>query len=294
MARLQGLLKRTSKAEELELEEARQGSVARLERLLAQRAGLVEEDDEAPMDADDAAAAGDEDQPDTSVPLERAVVVAGPGAIESLDDAEPGASTTGLPGVPVMDPDAIDVTRRRAVHRQPEVLVVADDWDDSPPDVDGLGAGAELTLDQEVVVAGVARAGGTPPSVAADAALPEGPRRSPRSRVAPSGKSGTGRSVTSPQAEGPKEPVAAKAPVPPPPPRVRSGSTLPAHPKRAARQPRQPAVLAACPSCAVLLDPRPTASRRCAQCRERIVVKRLEGGVLYLTAPAAAALEAAQ
>jgi hypothetical protein len=44
----------------------------------------------------------------------------------------------------------------------------------------------------------------------------------------------------------------------------------------------------------VLLDPRPTASRRCSQCRERIVVKRLEGGVLYLTGPAAAALEAGQ
>ena len=44
----------------------------------------------------------------------------------------------------------------------------------------------------------------------------------------------------------------------------------------------------------MLLDPRPTASRRCSACRERIVVKRLEGGVLYLTASAAAALEAGQ
>jgi hypothetical protein len=53
-------------------------------------------------------------------------------------------------------------------------------------------------------------------------------------------------------------------------------------------------VLAACPSCAVLLDPRPTTSKRCARCRERIVVKRVEGGVLYLTAAAGAALEEAQ
>jgi hypothetical protein len=54
------------------------------------------------------------------------------------------------------------------------------------------------------------------------------------------------------------------------------------------------AVLAACPSCAVLLDPKPTASGRCRACRERIIVKRIEGGVLYLTASAAERLEAAQ
>ena len=52
MPRLQGLLKRTSKAEELELELARQGTAARLERLLAQRGGRVRPDDEAIETAD--------------------------------------------------------------------------------------------------------------------------------------------------------------------------------------------------------------------------------------------------
>ena len=67
MARLQGLLKRPSKAEELELELARQGSVARLERLMAQRAGTFVEDDEVPAEEDGSAAAAEAEDPDRAV-----------------------------------------------------------------------------------------------------------------------------------------------------------------------------------------------------------------------------------
>jgi hypothetical protein len=38
-----------------------------------------------------------------------------------------------------------------------------------------------------------------------------------------------------------------------------------------------------CPYCVVLLDPPPVSSRRCARCRQRIVVKRVDGRVVYLT-----------
>ncbi len=38
-----------------------------------------------------------------------------------------------------------------------------------------------------------------------------------------------------------------------------------------------------CPYCVVLLDPPPASSRRCARCRQRIVVKRVDGRLVYLT-----------
>jgi hypothetical protein len=52
------------------------------------------------------------------------------------------------------------------------------------------------------------------------------------------------------------------------------------------------AVIASCPYCAVLLEPPPTTSRSCPRCRQRIVVKRIEGRVVYLTEAAVAFFEA--
>ncbi len=37
-----------------------------------------------------------------------------------------------------------------------------------------------------------------------------------------------------------------------------------------------------CPSCAIPLEPAPTSSRRCAQCRQRIIVKRVDGRTVLL------------
>ena len=42
-------------------------------------------------------------------------------------------------------------------------------------------------------------------------------------------------------------------------------------------------VAAACPYCAVLLQPAPASSQRCARCRQRIVVRRVDGRAVYLT-----------
>ena len=47
-----------------------------------------------------------------------------------------------------------------------------------------------------------------------------------------------------------------------------------------------------CPYCAVRLDPAPTTSKRCARCHERIMVKRVEGRVIYLTEASVAVFEA--
>ena len=38
-----------------------------------------------------------------------------------------------------------------------------------------------------------------------------------------------------------------------------------------------------CPYCALLLEPAPASSLRCVRCRQRIIVKRIEGRVVYLT-----------
>ncbi|HYO43056.1 MAG TPA: hypothetical protein VES19_07655 [Candidatus Limnocylindrales bacterium] len=312
MARLAGLLKRTSKAEELELELARQGSIARLERLLAQRAGIAMDDD----------SVEDEIALDDEMTADAAVLAPDPGAVGDAPgrpegregpDAVPAEDLTF--GVPVMEPTAVDATRRLAVRHRPSAVVVEDDWDhgsellepggiaddaaggtaepasaepqartgDATTDVAApiaAGEPAATTLAQEpAAAAAVGRVDGE----AQPAPARRAPARSPRRRAAA-------------PVEG--APVAAatagrRRVVPPPPPRV-GARAIPIHPKRPKRRPRLLAVLAACPSCAVLLDPRPTASKRCARCRERIVVKRVEGGVLYLTAAAATALEEAQ
>ncbi len=61
----------------------------------------------------------------------------------------------------------------------------------------------------------------------------------------------------------------------------------------APRATRPPLVAApSCPYCAVLLDPPPTASRRCARCRQHIVVKRVDGRLAFLTEAAVAVFEA--
>ncbi len=83
--------------------------------------------------------------------------------------------------------------------------------------------------------------------------------------------------------------------------RTKSGTAaLPAKPARA-RKPRPkrkaavkglPAAVAHCPYCALLLDPAPTASRRCERCRQRIMVKRVDGQPVYLTEAAVAVFDA--
>jgi hypothetical protein len=53
-----------------------------------------------------------------------------------------------------------------------------------------------------------------------------------------------------------------------------------------------PVPMAFCPYCALLLHPPPAASRRCARCRQPIIVKRVEGRAVYLTEAAVLVFEA--
>jgi hypothetical protein len=51
------------------------------------------------------------------------------------------------------------------------------------------------------------------------------------------------------------------------------------------------AVIASCPYCALLLEPPPTADRRCTRCRQRIIVRRAHGRAVYLTEAAVQVFE---
>jgi hypothetical protein len=52
------------------------------------------------------------------------------------------------------------------------------------------------------------------------------------------------------------------------------------------------AVAASCPYCALLLQPPPESSRGCPRCRERIIVKRVDGRAAYLTEAAVLVFDA--
>ncbi|MFI5262343.1 MAG: hypothetical protein ACHQZR_07310 [Candidatus Limnocylindrales bacterium] len=55
-----------------------------------------------------------------------------------------------------------------------------------------------------------------------------------------------------------------------------------------------PAPTAHCPYCALVLAPPPTSSRRCTRCRQRIIVKRIDGRAVYLTEAAVLVFQAEQ
>lgn len=71
---------------------------------------------------------------------------------------------------------------------------------------------------------------------------------------------------------------------------VADGTKAHAAPRTASRPAHVPA--AYCPYCAKLLDPAPTTSRRCDRCRQRIVLKRIDRRVVYLTEAAVQVFEA--
>ena len=94
-----------------------------------------------------------------------------------------------------------------------------------------------------------------------------------------------------------REPATRRPPAPRPRTKVQPGATRPrsastrrARPGKGATKPV--AVAVSCPYCAVLLEPPPTSSRSCPRCRNRIVVKRIEGRAVYLTEAAVAFFEA--
>jgi hypothetical protein len=67
----------------------------------------------------------------------------------------------------------------------------------------------------------------------------------------------------------------------------------PAHRARSSKAaPAPPLVAASCPYCAALLQPPATSSRGCPRCRQRIVVRHLDGRAVYLTSDAVRVFDA--
>jgi hypothetical protein len=75
-------------------------------------------------------------------------------------------------------------------------------------------------------------------------------------------------------------------------PATKARATAKARSKGRTRSVPAAAPTAYCPYCAKLLDPAPTTSRRCDRCRQRIVVKRIDGTAVYLTEAAVLVFEA--
>jgi DNA-directed RNA polymerase subunit RPC12/RpoP len=98
------------------------------------------------------------------------------------------------------------------------------------------------------------------------------PEARPRTKAQPSG---TGSRTASTRAGG-------KSP----------GSALARRAKPGKAAAKAVALVPSCPYCAMQLEPPPTSSRSCPRCRHRIVVKRIEGRVVYLTEAAVAFFEA--
>ena len=69
-----------------------------------------------------------------------------------------------------------------------------------------------------------------------------------------------------------------------------TGAGRPVSTRSTARSKAAPAP--ACPYCAVLLQPAPVSSQRCARCHQRIIVKRADGRTVYLTEAAVPVFQA--
>jgi hypothetical protein len=69
-----------------------------------------------------------------------------------------------------------------------------------------------------------------------------------------------------------------------------TGAGRPVSTRSTARRKAAPAP--ACPYCAVLLQPAPVSSQRCARCHQRIIVKRADGRTVYLTEAAVPVFQA--
>lgn len=208
--------------------------------------------------------------PDGDAPLVHADQAAEPRATAAADD--------GLQiKVAVASPGSSRRRHARVVDEGPGVIGVMAQPDRADLDLVGVMARPDETIVAgpagDPATAGDPGIGGDPAVMAT--ALPRSahalePRR-PRSRGGPADRHGSGRRNASPS---PSRPGGARAVGTP----SRSRSEM--------------APAAACPYCAVLLWPPPVSSQRCARCRQRIIVRRVDGRAVYLAEAAVPVFQA--
>ena len=123
----------------------------------------------------------------------------------------------------------------------------------------------------EVLVPGPAEIGTVP--APAKAAAPANAARAKSRAAAPANAARAKSRTTTPAKAKPQSAAPAGA--------ARAKSRT-AAPTKAAKAKAATTIVAWCPSCAIPLEPAPTSSRRCAQCRQRIIVKRFDGRTVLL------------
>ena len=203
------------------------------------------------------------------------------------------------------------------VDRQPDLVDIVAEPARAEPDLVGVMArpnetvAAAVASDPVTAAVPLARRSAAVPRVAAPGAQPS---RRPKATAAVSDpvtaavplarRSAAVPRVAAPGAQPsrrPKAPAAVSDPV-----RVDAGAKVsrpgiapagrPAVPRptkaRRKTAPAPAAAAASCPYCAVLLQPPPVSSQRCAHCRQRIIVKRVAGRAAYLTEAAVLVFEA--
>ena len=281
MPRMPGFLQSRSKKDQAEWDLVQSRTAARLAAMFREETGQEPpaEADEAlivPLDDDEAVSI---DAPLESPPVTRWVGDRRPGIVVVGDADAPPAKPSrrrtrrvvqrgaGPNGWTVVDPSA----REASVEPVP-VMAPADDHEID--DVWRLPAEPATEPVAADLPADVAEIGAPPaPADVAEAPVPD-------MAAAPE--------VTSVAAIAESE--VAEPPVARPPARRRSRARSRAVPPPPA--PPAPVVLAHCPYCALLLEPAPTVSRRCDRCRQRIIVKRVDGQPVYLTEAAVQVFDA--
>jgi hypothetical protein len=227
-------------------------------------------------------------RPPAAVPvMAQPTPVIDPGAVwpgKWLRDVSPDTPAADAPDDATFQDPKPKVVRRDPSLPVPRVAVVADDWDRQASEVAAVVEAADTAVavaesavavaDPEVIPEPVVEAAAAEPlaEAVAEPIVAEAVAERivaavvvarPARPAAPARKA----QVATPRKPGPR---------PAPPPRAKTPPTpLVAH--------GVTTVAAFCPYCALALEPPPTASRRCTRCRQRIVVKRVQGRVVYLT-----------
>ena len=294
MAKMRGFLNSKPKIEDAEWELAQSRTVERLAGLFNDDAG------DQPEAAPEVPGLGVEDRPQAGGEVAARDLVDRPRPPIVVDGVAHGPTSEAATGeTPAPDdPPRQPVVEPVGVMAQPGDVFGDDGWQlPAPPSMlhesTGLPArpGPVLPPEDEPVhqadrqrVAPQGEAADASPDAPASA-VPKAeaakPARSAKKKAAePAQPARAGRTSAATPAAG--KPSAAK-PAGKSTPAKPAGKSTPAVRRRRPAPKRSAPVLAVahCPYCAIVLDPAPTVSRRCEQCRQRIVVKRVDGQPVY-------------
>ena len=266
MTKMQGLWRPRPKIDQAEFEAAETRVTARLADLFRAE-GPESDGDVAPTETEEASDAATETGSPSEMSEDGAVETGSPTEADQELEAEavvlplwPGGPRPAI--VVEGQSDLVELMAEPAL-AEPDVVGVTPQPDDPAT---AAVPGEVVAQSSAAVPSGAVSAAGTSRRRKAPAGATEPRREDAGVKEGPPGGARAGRPATRPTKTRPKG----------------KGKAAPA-----------PAVAtASCPYCAVLLQPPPASSQRCAHCRQRIVVKRVAGRAAYLTEAAVLVFEA--